>query len=138
MLSIYGKQSWERLNLIREGSSDVRKAIICFQFSERIKSELIIAARLLGEIGELKGDELAGGKKILVSFLEALIGEINLADSILRQQNIKEAGLKVEEAVKRARSDDHLRAVRSVSEAISCITTSGQHAMEILKQKGLM
>lgn len=121
-----------------ECSSDVREAIICFQFSERIKSELIIAAKLLWELGELKGDELSGGKKILVSFLEALLGEINLANSILRHQNIKEAGVKVEEALERARSGDHLRAVRSVSEAISCITTSGQHAMEILKQKGLI
>lgn len=120
------------------GLSNVREAVICFQFSERIKSELIIAAKLLGKVGELKGDELAGGKKILLSFLEALLGEINLANNILRQQNFREAGVKVEEAMARARSDDHLKAVRSVSEAISCITTSGQHAMKVLKQKSLI
>lgn len=122
----------------KEYSSDVREAVICFQFSERIKSELIIAAKLLGEIGELKGDELSGGKKILLSFLEALLGEIHLANNILRQQNLREASVKVEEAMERARSDDYVKAVRSVSEAISRITTSGQHATEILKQKGLI
>ena len=121
-----------------ERLSDVRGAIICFQFSERIKSELIIAAKLLGEIGELERDELAGGKKILLSFLEALLGEINLANNILKQQNIKEAGVKVEEAVERVRSDEYSEATRRVSEAISHVTTSGGRAMQMLKQKGLL
>ena len=126
-------------DLIKEkGSSDVREAIICFQFSERIKSELIIAARLLRKTDELESDELSGGKRILLSFLEALLGEINLANNILRQQNIREASLKVEGAVERVRSDEYSEATKHVSEAISCITTSGQYAMEILKQKGLM
>lgn len=127
------------VKLIKEEcSTDVRDAIICFQFSERIKSELIVAGRLLGEIGELEGDELAGGKKMLLSFLEAVLGEINLANNILRQQSIREAGVKLEEAVERVRSDEYSEATRHVSEAISHVTTSGGHAMQMLKKKGLL
>ncbi|MFQ5758179.1 MAG: hypothetical protein ACE5IF_00720 [Candidatus Bathyarchaeia archaeon] len=119
-------------------ASDAREAIISFQFSERIKSELIIAARLLGEISELKRDELAGGKKMLLSFLGALLGEVNLANSILKEQNFREAGVKVEEAVERVSSDEYLEATRCVSEATSRVTTSGGRAMQMLKQKGLL
>ena len=121
-----------------EETSDVREAVICFQFSERIKSELIIASRLLGEINGLKGDEFAGGKKILLSFLEALLGEINLANNILKQQNLSEAGVKVEKTMEKVRLDEYSEATRRVSEAISHITTIGGRAMQILKQRDLL
>jgi hypothetical protein len=141
VLGAFGKQIAERVEvkLIKEEeSSDAREAVICFQFSERIKSEMIIASRLLGEIDELKGDELAGGKKMLLSFLEALLGEINLANNILKQQNITRAGVKVKDALERVRSDEYSEAIRRVSEAISHITTSGGRAMQILKQRGFL
>lgn len=121
-----------------ELSSDVREAIIGFQFSERIKSELIIAAKLLGELGELEGDELAGGKKMVLSFLEALLGEIGLANNIVKQRNIREAGVKVEGVIELVRSDEYSEAARRVSEAISHTTTSCGHAMQMLKKKGLL
>ncbi len=121
-----------------EELSDVREAVVCFQFSERIKSELIIASRLLGEIRGLTGDELAGGKKILLSFLEALLGEINLANNVLKQQNLSEAGGKVEKAMEQVRSDEYSEATRRVSEAISRTTTTCGRAMQTLKQKGLL
>jgi hypothetical protein len=44
---------------MEESSLDTRKAIICFQYVERIKSELIIAVKLLEKLDELEGDELA-------------------------------------------------------------------------------
>jgi len=99
---------------------------------------LIIASRLLGEINGLKGDEFAGGKKILLSFLEALLGEINLANNILKQQNLSEAGVKVEKTMEKVRLDEYSEATRRVSEAISHITTIGGRAMQILKQRDLL
>ena len=121
-----------------EETSDVREAVVCFQFSERIKSELIIASRLLGEIIGLKSEEVAGGKKMLLSFLEALLGEINLANNILKQPNLGKAGVKVEKAMEQVRSDEYSEATRCVSEAISHTTTIGGRAMQILRQKGLL
>ncbi|RLI44175.1 hypothetical protein DRO69_07970 [Candidatus Bathyarchaeota archaeon] len=54
---------------IEETSFDVKKAIICFQYAERIKSELIIATNLLETIDKLKNNELVGAEKLLSSFL---------------------------------------------------------------------
>jgi len=117
---------------------DVRKAIICFQYVERIKSELIIAAKLLGEIEELKGDELTGANKVMSSLLEALLGEIRIAHNVLGMRNFEEASMQVEEAVGNVRSHEYSEAVKRISRAISFITTSGQHAMQTLKEKGLL
>jgi len=117
---------------------DVRKAIICFQYVERIKSELIIAARLLGEIEELRGDELAGANKVMSSLLEALLGEVRIAHNVLGMRNFEEAGMQVEEAAGNVRSHEYTEAIKRISRAISFITTSGQHAMQTLKEKGLL
>jgi len=105
---------------------------------ERIKSELIIATKLLEKLDELEGDELAGAEKLMISFLDALAGEINIAHSVLGLQNFEEAGTKILEATERTRSREYLEATRRISEAISFITTSGHRAMQILKQKSLL
>jgi len=117
---------------------DVRKAIICFQYVERIKSELIIAAKLLGEIEELKGDELAGANKVMSSLLEALLGEVRIAHNVLGLRNFEEASMQVEEAAGNVRSHEYTEAIKHISRAISFITTSGQHAIQTLKEKGLL
>ncbi|NIR86574.1 hypothetical protein GWO13_02975 [Candidatus Bathyarchaeota archaeon] len=121
-----------------KNSLDVRKAIICFQYTERIKSELIITANLLGKIGELEGDELAGAGKLMLSLLRALQGEISIAHSVLGMRNFQDAGNKVAEVAEKVRSREYLEATKRVSEAISLITTGGQKATEVLKEKSLL
>ena len=91
--------------------SDVKKVIICFQFVEKIKSELIITSRLLGEIKELRGDELAGAEKLMSSFLKALLGEIRIAHNILRLQKFEEASIQVEEAAGNVRLHKYSEAI---------------------------
>jgi hypothetical protein len=121
-----------------KNSLDVRKAIICFQYTERIKSELIIAANLLGKIGELEGDELAGAEKLMLSLLRALQGEVRIAHNVLGMQNFEEASDKVAEVAERVCSRQYLEATKRISEAISLITTGGQQATEVLKEKDLL
>lgn len=123
---------------MRKNSLDVRKALICFQYTERIKSELIIAANLLEEIGKLEGDELAGAEKFMLSLLRALQGEVRIAHSVLGMRNFEEASDKVAEVAERVRSREYLEATRHISETISLITTGGQQATEVLKEKGLL
>jgi len=124
--------------IMRKKSLDVRKAIICFQYTERIKSELIIAANLLGKIGELEGGELAGAEKLMLSLLRALKGEVGIAHSVLGMQNFEDAGGKVAEVVERVRSREYSEASRRISEAISLVTTGGQKATDVLREKGLL
>ena len=59
-----------------------RRPILIFQYFERIKSEPIIASELLAKKLTLKGDELAGAKKLMIRFLEALVGEIRIAQNM--------------------------------------------------------
>lgn len=121
-----------------ESSFEVRKAVICFQYVERIKSELIVASRLLMEIGELRGDELSGAKKLIGSFMDALLSEINIANNVVGLRNFWEARIKVVGVKEKILADDYAEATRRVSEAISFITTSGQQAAQILKQNNLL
>ena len=114
---------------------DIRRAIICYQYSERIKSELIIAGKLLGELGGLEGGELSGAEKLMSSFLDALIGEIEIAHSVTKLRNFREASLKLSEAAGRISLHNYLKANRCLSEAISLVTGCGGKAFQLLKEK---
>jgi len=105
---------------------------------ERIKSELIIAARLIERVNELKGDELDGANKVLSLFLDALQGEINIALNVSGRQDFEVAGEKVKAATEKIRDSRFDEAIRLVSEAISSVATSGQWAMHTLKENGFL
>lgn len=117
---------------------ETRKSILVFQYSERIKSELIIASELLAKLLTLKGDELAGAEKLMRTYLEAIVGEIRIAQNMEKSVNFLGAEKKVMEAIGRLRLSEHSDVSRSISEALSFITTSSQGAMEALEEKGLI
>jgi len=125
--------------MIKEKPSlDIKKAVTTFVYVERIKSELIIAARLLEETQNLKENENEGAKKLVLAFLNALQGETQMAYNVSREKNFEQAAMKVWETAERVRSGEYLEAIRCVSEAISITTTSGQPALQLLKEKGLL
>jgi len=119
-------------------SLDTKKAIICFQYVERIKSELIIAVKLLEKLDELEEDELAGAEKIMLSFLDALVGEVAIAHGVLGLRSFEEARIKILDSVVQTRSQDYPRAMNNITKAISSVTTSGTGAMQMLKDKNLL
>jgi len=116
----------------------VGKAIVCFQYVERIKSELIIAARLLEYIIDMKGDEQSGANKLFRWYLDAVLGEINIAHNVIGRQDFLHAGEKVTAAVEKAQQGRFEEAIRQVSEAISSVASSGQWAMQALKENGFL
>ena len=124
--------------IIEESFFDTRKAIICFQYVEIIKSELIIASKLLEKLNELRSDELAGAEKMMLSFLDALAGEITIAHGVLGLRNFEEARKKILDATGKIWSKDYLGATNNISKAISSITPSGSRAMRMLKEKNLL
>jgi hypothetical protein len=133
-----GRRTLRAVTIMEESSFDTRKAIICFQYVERIKSELIIAAKLLEKLDELEGDELAGAEKMMLSFLDALAGEITIAHGVLGLRNFEEARKKILDATGKMLSQDYLGATNNISKAISSITTSGSRVMQMLKEKNLL
>ncbi len=124
--------------MLEESSFDTKKAIVCFQYVERIKSELIIAVKLLEKLTELNGDELSGAEKIMLSFLDALAGEITIAHGVLGLRNFEEAREKILDATAKTSSQDYLGATNGIANAISSITTSGSRTMQMLKEKNLL
>jgi len=119
-------------------STDTGKAIVCFQYVERIKSELIIAAKLLEFIIELKGEEQSGASKLFRWYLDALLGEINIAHNVIGRQDFLQTGEKVKMAIEKVQQGLFEEAIRQVSEAISAVASSGQWAMQVLKDKGFL
>jgi hypothetical protein len=119
-------------------SQDIGKAIVCFQYVERVKSELIIAARLVEYAIELKGDEQNGASKLFRWYLESLLGEINIARNIVGRDDFHTAGEKVIAAIEKAQAGLFEETIRLISEAISAVASSGQWSLQILKDNGFL
>jgi hypothetical protein len=119
-------------------TADIGKAIVCFQNVERVKSELIIAARLVEYVIELKGDEQNGASKLFRWYLESLLGEINIAHNIVGRDDFQTAGEKVTAAIEKAKEGLFEETIRLISEGISAVASSGQWSMQILKDGGFL
>jgi len=117
---------------------EIREAILDFQYSEKMKSGLIIGIGLLDELASLMGDELSGGKKVLVWYLEGLLREIRIAENVLGKGHFGDLERKVMEVIGRVQMSQFQNAQRSFSEAISLATTSCQTSMSFLVEKKLI
>ena len=118
---------------------ETRKAILDFQYSEKMKSGLIIGTNLLDHLLSLKNDEeISGGKKVLVWYLEGLLREIRIAETVLGLDHYADLERKVMELIGRIHMAQFQEAQWSFSEAISLATTSCQAAMIFLMEKKLV
>src|SRR5208337_5474004 len=118
---------------------ETREAILEFQYAEKMKSGLIIGTTLLDQVASLKKeDELSGGKRVLVWYLEGLLREIRIADSVLGSGRYADLERKVMEVIGRIHMSQFQEAQGSFSEAISLATTSCQTAMNFLMEKRLV
>jgi hypothetical protein len=118
---------------------EMREAIFNFQYSEKMKSGLIIGTSLLDQLASLKKDEeFSGGKKVLVWYLEGLLREIRIAENVLGSGHYTDLERKLMEVIGRIQMSQYQEAQRSFSEAISLATTSCQKAMSFLMEKKLV
>jgi hypothetical protein len=118
---------------------EMREAIFNFQYSEKMKSGLIIGTSLLDQLASLKKDEeFLGGKKVLVWYLEGLLREIRIAENVLGSGHYTDLERKLMEVIGRIQMSQYQEAQRSFSEAISLATTSCQTAMSFLMEKKLV
>ena len=117
---------------------NTRKSILVFMYSERIKSELIIASNVLEKMLTLKGEERNGAEKLMITYLERLVGEIKIAQGIEKSINFLGAEKKITEAIGRIQLSEFSEVKKCISDSLSFITTSSQKAMEILEQRDLL
>jgi len=117
---------------------DTKEAILGFQYSEKMKSGLIIGTNLLAQLDSLKDLERSGGEKVLVWFLEGLLREARIGENVLGSRYFGELEQKVMEVIGRVRVSRFEEAQRSFSEAISSATTLCQGSMTFLIERRLI
>jgi hypothetical protein len=115
-----------------------RKVILVYQFSERIKSELIIAFKMLEKMATLSGEEWSGAEKLMTSYLESLLGEIRMAQHVADSVHFRAAEDKIVKAIGHLRLFEQPDLYQCLREATSAIATSCQAAMEELEAKDLL
>ncbi|MGQ9509712.1 MAG: hypothetical protein ACUVTN_09980 [Thermodesulfobacteriota bacterium] len=118
---------------------ETKKAILEFQYSEKMKSGLIIGTLLLEQVISIKKEEeLIGGQRILVGYLQALLRELRIAENVLGLGRYEDLERKLMEVIGRIQLSQFQDAFRSFSEAISLASTSCQSSMNFLSEKGLI
>ena len=115
-----------------------KEALVLFQFSERVKSFLIVASRMLDGLRGLEGAELSGAREMFKRFLDAIMTEIRLAQNATGRQEFGDVNAALSEVSNLANSGLVDEAVRKVAEAISMATTAGGEALAFLREKGLV
>jgi hypothetical protein len=117
---------------------NTREAILDLQYAEKMKSGLIIGTGLLDQLASLKGEELSGGQRVLIWYLEGLLREIRIAENVLGKGHFGDLERKMMEVIGRVQMSQFQDALRSFSEAISSATTSCQASMSFLVDKKLI
>lgn len=117
---------------------NTRKAILIYMYAERIKSELIIASNLFVTMNGLEGQERVGAEKMMVSYLEALAGEIRIAQHVETSVNFIGAERKIMEAIGKIRLHEKSVINQCISESLSLITTCSAGAMKVLMSQQLI
>lgn len=117
---------------------ETKEAIYDFQYSEKMKSGLIIGTTLLDQLVSLKEGEVAGGKKVLIWYLEGLLREIRIAENVLALTHYADIERKTMEVIGRIQMSQYQEAQWSLSEAISMATTSCQRSMNYLVERNLI
>ena len=117
---------------------ETREAILNLEYSEKMKSGLIIGAGLLDQLVYLKDEEHSGGKKILVGYLEGLLREVRIAANVSGLNHYDYLERKVMEVIGRIQMSQFEEARWSFSEAISLATTGCQSSMNFLMEKKLV
>ncbi|MEM3824443.1 MAG: hypothetical protein QXH87_05860 [Candidatus Bathyarchaeia archaeon] len=118
--------------------AEIKKALVAFNYAEKIKTNLIIASSLLEFLEELKEAEAAGAEKLLAAYFNALILEVNIAANASQVEVFRDISQKLQEAVKRLKQHNYLGVQRLVSEAISATATQGNLSAQLLKENGLI
>jgi hypothetical protein len=89
-------------------------------------------------MSSLQGEELLGAEKLMISYLEALVAEVRIAQNIEKSENFTKAERKIMEAVGRLQLHEYQNINRDLSEAMTAITTSCQISMDDLEKKNLL
>lgn len=118
--------------------TETKNLILIYQYSERIKSELIIAMKLMARIDSLSEGERRGSEVLFQSYLEAVLAEIRIAENVEKSKHFLKAEKHMMDAAGKMWISSRTEIARSLSGALSAITTSCQYSMEKLERLELL
>jgi hypothetical protein len=116
---------------------DLRHAIRIYQFAERLKSELIIANNLIQETSSLT-QEISGGKKILASYLNAVLLEANLAVNTAQSPFFETIAEKLGVAVSEIDMSNFSEAEKATTDALTMSTSAAGEAAQVLMSNDVL
>jgi hypothetical protein len=117
---------------------NTREYIILYQYSERLKSELLIGFKLLTSMSSLDGEALRGAERITAAYFEALLADVRTAQNTTKTTQFMKAETKIMEALGLLKLYEFADINRCIAEAVSAITTSCQLSMEALEKADLL
>ncbi len=116
---------------------DLRHAIRIYQFAERLKSELIIANNLIQETSTLE-QEISGGKRILTSYVNAVLMEANLAVNTTQSPFFGTIAEKLGLALSEIDMSNFSEATKATTEALTLSTSAAGEAAQILLENNVL
>jgi hypothetical protein len=117
---------------------DTKEAVKAYQFGERAKSELLLLSQLLTIVPDLKGEERAGGKRILLTAMEVVRMETEFAFRATEMADFQRSIDRISEAISLAESSSFLEASQQIALAISAATTAAQKGWQVLSEHALL
>lgn len=118
---------------------DSKKAILGFQFTERIKSLLFLAASTSSAVMGMKGEQAEGGFITLRIIVGTLTNDIEMASSMLQgDEKIKTFLKDADQLVARLDIRDFQDINNRLGRLISQISTFGQEFLEYLLEHKLL
>ncbi len=109
-------------------------ALKLYQYSEKLKSELIIGMKLVRALENLKDKEFDGGLKVVSEFFSALSVEVGIAYNSTRDGRFKE----VYDIVSNVDFVDVDSAIETLGKAMTLIANCAVDAYEELRREGLI
>ena len=106
----------------------MREMINLLKHSERIKSELIIASKMLVALEGFKGDELNGAAKMLEYYFNALLTEVGIAYNSTKNVKFKE----ILDLISNLNVRDYKASMQKISKAVSITATCANEAFQAL------
>jgi hypothetical protein len=119
-------------------SMDLKTAVRSYQFGEKAKSELIIISQLSIALTGYAEQERAGGRRMLLTMMEAVRNELLFAHKSTGQIEFSKANNALSEAISLTESNTPEQASEKIAVAISASTTPAQEAWQVLSEHGLL
>ncbi|EFK95353.1 conserved hypothetical protein [sediment metagenome] len=117
---------------------EIRKAILSFSQSEKIKSGIIWVSNAIGMLSGVPDFDRKSGEKVISLLVQMISQEARLAESVSGDPIWGEIDPHFEKTLLMINSGVSQEAALHLSKALSIVTNIGQRSMTVLKEKGFL